>query len=70
MTISHIEAAIWVEFLLLFYWGKHSAEGKEKEQGRNEIIKDARKQFFDTRAMNIQDGRFISENIRFFRLSN
>lgn len=33
VTTSHIEAAIWVESLLLFYWGKHSAEGKEKEQG-------------------------------------
>lgn len=33
MTIFHIQAAIGVESLLLLYWGKHSAEGKEQEQG-------------------------------------
>lgn len=41
--------------LPLLYWGKHSAGGKEKERGWNEIIKNAWKRFFDTRAMNIQD---------------
>lgn len=61
-----MEAAIWFESLLLFYGGKHSAEGKEREQGWNEIIKDAWKQFFDSRAMNIQDGRFISDCGRVF----